>query len=387
MNDKHIDVNCTLDANEQDIKERYRQNCPTALGLNKLLDRFPEHRWTGAEEVLRQISVFSGTHGLFEPVMCNWLNITMEVPRPTGLAAIGYAEFSSEEEEDNDLEAGGEASDNDNGPSNDTAKKSAEIHSKQKTKTIRLVRSRCRGIAIITCLIHRALDILMRHKLFIAGKRWDCVQNEASVEGHPRSYRITDEASNIAETKFAWATAKLFCNPVEWNCLHLNDRNMRQRANAFRLISRQVSMVFLLLFIPHLVGPFSLFRDLDGNDDSFDLALGQPSCFYGDFMYHHMKAFPSAADLLGKTSMFILLCIADLARTQSTRSENGHAFWQREARLRSVQTACADYDDISAIVFLHQCRLAELTDEITSAPATKGRKKKPNKESLENKEE
>ena len=134
MNDKHIDVNCTLDANEQDIKERYRQNCPTALGLNKLLNRFPEHRWTGAEEVLRRISVFSGTHGLFEPVMCNWLNITMEVPRPTGLAAIGYAEFSSEEEEDNDLEAGGEASDNDNGPSNDTAKKSAEFHSKQKTK-------------------------------------------------------------------------------------------------------------------------------------------------------------------------------------------------------------------------------------------------------------
>ena len=221
----------------------------------------------------------------------------------------------------------------------------------------------------------------MRHKLFLAGKRWDIIQSEASIAGRPRSYRITDEASNAAETRCAWAAAKLFCNPVEWNCLHLNDRNMRQRAEAFRLISRQVAMVFLLLYIPHLVGPFSLFNDLDGNLDSFDMALGQPSCFYGDFMYHHMKEFPSAADLLGKTSMFILLCIADMVRTQSTRSENGHAFWQREARLRSVQTACADYDDISAIVFLHQCRLAELSHEIHSAPVKKGRRKqvKPKK--------
>ena len=69
--------------------------------------------------------------------------------------------------------------------------------------------------------------------------------------------------------------------------------------------------------------------------------------------------------------MFILLCIADMARTQSTRSENGHAFWQREARLRSVQTACADYDDVSAVVYLHQCRLAELSREITSNPMKK----------------
>ena len=31
MNDKRIDVNCNMDADEEEVKKRYKTNCPTAL--------------------------------------------------------------------------------------------------------------------------------------------------------------------------------------------------------------------------------------------------------------------------------------------------------------------------------------------------------------------
>ena len=95
------------------------------MGLNKLLDHFPEHRWTGAQEVLQNVAVFVGTHGLFEPCMCIWLDITLEVPRPTSLAAIGYLESSSDEEDNEG--ANHAVSDDDNEPSKDTAKNQLTI--------------------------------------------------------------------------------------------------------------------------------------------------------------------------------------------------------------------------------------------------------------------
>ena len=222
---------------------------------------------------------------------------------------------------------------------------------RRKKQVIRLAHLNPRGTSRIACNVHRSLNILLRHKLFIAGKRYDAKNDEAIVAGQHPVYRITEEASNKAELKCARSAEKLLCQPSEWQCMHLDDYTLTCRAKAFRMIVRQQALVFLLLYLPHLVGPFTLFKDLNGNSDSFDTAIGQLECFRDDFMHHHMSAYPSVAALLSGISIFLLRCIADMARTQSTRSENGHAFWQREARLKGIQTICADFEDVNAIVF------------------------------------
>ena len=118
-----------------ELKERYRQNTPKALGLDNPLENFPRHRWTGAHEVLCPFTVFIGTHGIFQPCLFLWLGVTLEVPRLPKLA-LGYVSSDSESDDKAELllQLQTDVADNKEDEAKDTSKKTAEFHAKKKNK-------------------------------------------------------------------------------------------------------------------------------------------------------------------------------------------------------------------------------------------------------------
>ncbi len=68
----HIFLHVERDApGEEVIIAKFRQDVPRAL-LPDLLQHFPRHRWTGAQEVVLNVALLAAMHNLLEQVLALW---------------------------------------------------------------------------------------------------------------------------------------------------------------------------------------------------------------------------------------------------------------------------------------------------------------------------
>ena len=85
--------------------------------------------------------------------------------------------------------------------------------------------------------------------------------------------------------------------------------------------------------------------------------------------------------LTSPKGLAIMSVIADDARTESSRSECGHAWWKLMARAKSMGTHSEHLATIDAALLMHRQRQIEShLDDVASAPKPIGRKPNPPKE-------
>ena len=162
-----------------------------------------------------------------------------------------------------------------------------------------------------------------------------------------------------------------------WKCLPKCAWTLETRHLSFRLIVRQGAGVLLYLHAPHQETPFTLF-DVLGMDAARTKEIASLRiCKHCDFSNGHLKRHPSAELLGGHESVFVLAAVAEKAKVSSANVECGHSYWQREARLRSIQTHSEAFQDCSGTVIQMQARRCELNMDVVAKSKKRGRPFKP----------
>jgi hypothetical protein len=375
----YIWVYSSTGATDEDIKQLYKAEAPAALGVNSLLQHFPRHRWTGAKEIFQAVLLLAGTHKLLLRCGCKWLLITIEVPRWPAFrvraaeVAIADADVEADAESLPDEEEAPQIAPlQDNSAQGehvtDHSTKSAMFFAGERKKAKVFIKSDPLGTATACSQMQACLDDMQRHKLYVSGAKWSEENDRQTALGKPRTYRILDARSNCAERRCANKLFRLLCVPDAWKCLHSSRWTLRLRHLCFRLIARQAAGILMYLWSPHEETPYVSFDILSGDPERIKELSEMWPCKMCDFTFFHWEKYPTADELGGAESLFTFAGIAELLRIATSTVECGHSFWQREARLRSVQTYCETFADCSATVLHMQSRRCEKNSEITSAP-------------------
>jgi hypothetical protein len=348
------------------------------LVLPTSLDVFARHRWGGAQEVFEASTLYCSTLDLFNWCMPVWMGKKPPVDEisKSGIHALsGYSDtFAARQKKQVTVVVPVPAADPEErlpAVFTDTflAGKRVDLGDFSISKP--------RGPLLISSLINNGMDVGLRGKLYGAGERWRRARDQRTAAGYERSYRVVEAAQNKTERQAAQRALELLCNSDEWRALPAADRTLRNRSLAFRMLTRQMGSMLILLKIPHENAPYLLFNvAVCGNQSEKDSFAKICQCLQDDFTHYWLQEYP-AQHFSELESSTLLAIIADWIKTSSTRSECGHSFWQSVAHVRSLRVITDSFEPVSAALFMQQNKRCEQIDAITDAPRPLGRKPKP----------
>ena len=383
---------------KKDIEEMMRVEGPKAL-LPSLTDLFPRHRWRGHGEVLREVSVLLTTHGLGVEAIKLWVlslgaGLTPEreqrAPQQQEPIADGYASEDENVQKESSSSVGVVVA------SSSLTLDWVEVNKKAKVDVVAWIRKPSTpGTSLILTIVSKPLSSLMDEYLSFSGNAWTSRNDIDSAAGKPRKYRIVEVGKNNMENQFARKALRLLLDPSTWEALPPAHYTLTSRSLAFRALMRAISSVYMLLKLPNEQMPISLFQILD-DPLLAPVLVGKPQCMRDEYADEHIKHFCNVGEgvvdedpaenedadidaegLNSIESLCTLGAVAEIAHPQSTRSETGHAFWQREAKARGMQTVAEAHPYISATWVLHRQRVAERDcrkkEAKSVAPKKKGR--------------
>jgi hypothetical protein len=344
---------------DDDIRLAFKQHAALAL-LPAMMNHFPRHRWTGAHKVICSATLFAGTHGLLHTVMPKWLDPVGK--RRKALAESRVAQAVAVED--------GYASESEHVENPAPAVHAAASASADQSSHERWVawNEENRGNALVWALsdphvVLRILAIvalpiskLIEDFLRLAGEKWDTFNDWATANGHARRFRVVDACQLQTERRCVAQVLLLMQDPALWNSLPAACLTLASRGLAFRSLIRIIGGLRLLLVAPREGFPFALFKLLADVGLAGEI-LAAPACMRDDFTQHHITRY--GADLGGQESLFVLASVAESLRLDTSRVEAGHSFWQREARVKGLQTIADSLPSVSATWVLHKQRLFE----------------------------
>ena len=371
---------------DSDIQNIYRNYAPHAL-LRRMLRHFPRHQWVGGQDVIRMGSLVASTHNLGQRVVSKWLATRENAaePAPADTAHIPHEGYASEDDVAHPQGAVHEQEDQIVlAPDGPLSKSLAEASDVQWTAFNNKMRGDCkkyfdadpRSELAIMLTMGEAMDKLLRKRIFMSGEQWHKANDMASAQGMPRTFKLIERASNAVEFVVGRKTLTLLHDANAWHALHETDWTLHNRSLAFRLCSRQAAGLMNNLVTPHRSCPDAFFYDmLSGDADAIHARQQRPPCERDDYTNDHIQAYID--DLAGEESVAVATLVVDEACVATVRSECGHSFWQREARLRSVQTKVDSFHSTNATHILHAQRQIERAYKRTiKYPRKPGRKPK-----------
>jgi hypothetical protein len=208
---------------------------------------------------------------------------------------------------------------------------------------------------LILAIVDMPIYLIMQSMLHRSGEAFDLRNDSLGAAGQGRMYRILEAHKNVCECDASWRLLRLLRDADPWETLPLSERTLANRSLAFRTLAREVAGIFMLLAVPHVGMPFSVFSLLEDRSAAAGL-LSSPKCMRDDFSNGLLDAYPGD-ELGGPESLAVLASIGEIARTDTANIECGHSFWQREARARSLQTKVATHSAVSATFLMHTQRL------------------------------
>ena len=367
----YVDVHAPSDA---ELKITIQKHGVAAL-LPSLLKLFPRHRWTGSQRVFRSAALLAGTHHLLHDVLYVWLQISEPVPQQPQQP---QAERMGDPEADS-AEATGYDTDDDathalpadnaghiaDGALERQANVAAPMASALeyrhiKNKLIAWAQTDPMEHLVLLTVCSEPCHKLMSDLLFMAGEEWELQRDSQRVRGQScSSSRVLDAHLGQAENLVARSVLDKLCLSSCWLALPEESRTCANRHLAFTLLSRSVGGVFLLLKLPHTCPPFSLFGLLQEDVGLAAAAAADlkalPRCRRDAFSHEFLESY-TQEQLAGVKARSILAAAAELARTEISGVEIGHAQWQQDARIRSIRTHKDALSCTSANFLLHQAR-------------------------------
>ena len=352
--------------------------------LPAVLDIFARHRWVGAQEVMESATLFLGTLDLFEACVGKWLGKAPPVNERLGqearLALVGF----------NDSYTKGASTTTTLAPASmdaaDMPEKPTLAFFAEKRQDLKAFHaSKPRGRLMVSTIIHKALDFGLKHSLYLAGERARKKRDQQTVTTGRRFSRLLEAASNVTENQVAQKALELLCGSKRWDALPLADRNFKMRTLAFRMLTREIACITIVLVVPHDNCPFLLFRcALEGTEEDQQYLLDLCHCLREDFTEYWLSKYPGDA-FKSTESKTLLAIIAEWLRCESTSSECGHSYWQAVCRARSLQVVADSFESVSATSFLKQVKRLSCCDKVTEAPKPLGRKRKQESQKVKKK--
>ena len=320
----------------------------------KLLHYFPRHRWKGAQITLTMAYLWAGTHGLFD-VIRDWLQDESK-PQPETAAPATADDGGYASEPDVEMDAKGAQVVNAADPAAPGQQLNlqtqetmhAEFNKQMKMSAVELAAAQPRVTFALMTLIGEPLDRLLNRKLFLSGEQWTKDNEIRAIETQRRGYRVVEMASNRHEHTCGRRLIALLNVASSYSVLRAGEVTQANRGLAFRLLSRALAALKLLLITSHSVGTPRLFHDvLGGHGDGDPSYAARPRCLRGRFADEYVEDHP---DLYGPDSVVTLMAMAIEVPISTMRSEMGHADWQRIARIRSQSTHADTFTLVNATV-------------------------------------
>ena len=350
--------------------------------LPRMVDIFARSRWIGGQEVGQAVAVLGVTHHLLEHCLPQWLD---EAPPSDCAPRVHAAENTSLAvyDSDSDLDARADmivpAQEPEENATDDAnlSNKTHEFFKKKKQQCISLALPFKEIELIIFCMINKHMNRGLRVKLYIASAKFDLDNDHIEACGGKRDYRLTAAGSNRTECEAAQAAFALLCVSTEWLSLPQRGMTIKYRVLAFSALTMQQGYVVINLKTKQEGSPHNLFSAalFCGRAAQLEVA-DMCDCMKCEFAAYWLTAYPSEEFTKGISRGLMQQMALDV-RTETTSSENGHAYWQAVCRARSLQTHSDTLERVSVTSLQRLSRKHEAKDEIQSLPKKLGRTPKP----------
>lgn len=349
--------------------------------------------WLGHEASICWAGLLACHHNLLQPLMLRFCNYNLPVPRPVGEGerkgnAISSWSKAVEHASKASIIDGSQVvatslvlvgADEPHEIPQEAQLSWAEINKANKKKASLYAASSPGATLMVMQLTVKPLQRLMTDLIFMSSKRWDQVQDERSVAGSKRSYRVLDMFRGT-QIKRCFASIQ--------DCFHqsqphfpVSSMTSSTRCLMFRLLSRSGSAVRQLMADLYEGCPFKVFSALDGAEEAESLLKMQP-CLRDSLATWFVKQFPSVEDMMSKASQVFLTSLARTIQTDIVGVESRHASNRRLVVMKSVQTWPLDFAKLSAEYVIRQQRIsikrfsARATEEKKVSPKHRKGKKK-----------
>jgi hypothetical protein len=363
--------------------EKYVKTEGADIVCDHMADIFARHRWLGGQEVGECVGLLAGTHDLARQCIPIWLGKTASSSRKTKKTEEEAVPVSSGYGSDDEpsaplvpweLEAPMDCCEKEDPlPAN----ASADFFEKKKQLALDLASYNSRAFLLIFVIVNRYMNRGLRHKLYIAGERFDHDNDKQTAAGGARRYRITEAAHNGVEVDVARSAVGALCDPSVWDALSDEDKTLDHRVLATMCITKQQGSVIINLTTRHEMFPHLLFNAaiyLSYDDQQRVANLCQ--CLWCDFSAYWLNEHPGVK-FSEEDSIISLVSMAEDIKTETTNSENAHAYWQQCCRLRSICTDPDALETVSCDSLFAQNRRYEAELPVTAEPKKLGRRPKP----------
>jgi hypothetical protein len=194
----------------------------------------------------------------------------------------------------------------------------------------------------------------MHINLHRSGTSFATQSDVAAATTGNRRVRVLVAHHNWAENAAARQTLEILTDSHSWDMLPHHHRTLDLRSLAFRTLTTGLAGIFMMLVSVHRKMPLALFGLLQDSSLAQTIQERFPKCQRDDFSDAFLTKFAGKLD--HPETLAILASFADVTPTSTASIECGHAFWQREARCRGLNTAVATVAGVSAAFVLHKLR-------------------------------
>jgi len=282
---------------------------------------YPRHRWTGADLSLDRCGILEAVHRLGSGAYARFMQMWgREEEVPNESATIGASGALALENSADPHSPAGEAGDGDQ-PENQGDEgrqdKSAAFNAKSRRMASEWWSSEPFDRLLLMRVVMEPLRVLLTAKLDISGEAWETRQvsklAEASLEGAPlrRDYVVQVAADNVVESECIGKAKALMRHPEFWSGFPGGSRTVKNRALAFRMLSKVRCQIHDLLVAPHRKFPILLFT-LMSHPERFEELKAVPPCMRDAVSHEFFTKFPQ-----GPASPRAMAFLEFLARTMS----------------------------------------------------------------------
>ena len=330
---------------------------------------WPQHRWTGADVALDELSRLEMVHGLLGSTYTMFMekftagetvheDMLQEPPLPpppprqaavlegeSGQGLAPPAQLPSIAEEPLAAAAGDEAIPEE--------QRSAALHAQDRRVAQEWLAQRPFGSLVIMRLTMQPLTQMLHGQFAVVSEDFELEQrsklaqtllDQTPVQGCGRSFMLTEAAKGTLETGFFTQVLELWRNVKVWEVIDSNEVTVATNVLIFTLLARQASLVEELLASPHRQPPYSIFQLLDSKETAVQLEQLRP-CELDGSTQHLLQTFGSfrSEELWHSLYMEAQVCATNISRVEAK-----HASVRRLMHHRSVQTWSLQAADASA---------------------------------------
>ena len=353
---------------------------------NRRPHTYPRHRWTGFDLSLDEVGMLEAAHGILSHSYRRFLARFAPMPRrPSGAASQAPASGAralalGDEEHDQALDIA-------DAPDlyADLAKQDAPTPSDwaQQNETHRKVAAEFVGrrpLGKITIMrrVFEPFRKLLNQLISMSSDKWD--RKQASLEAahllgkgtEPRAFRVLVAALQTLENNFQREIAELG-KPGHWSFLPAVDMDVATRGLVFRMLSKALVVVEVLLKLGHDAFPTKLFLLLADADlaDLFEDEDLTPPCMVDS----SAKACIAKYGLRGQEAQVALRMIAIVAYLDIVQIEQRHAPLRRRLKVMAPTNA-PTVSDLSSDFVFRQFRLRRASGGRVQAKTKRGERSK-----------